>query len=476
MSTRRSQLRRDEMVDTNLLTRILDIDFTNCIALVEPNVPMDQLVKATTKHGFLPPVVMEFPGITVGGGFAGTAGESSSFKYGLFEHTVASVEVVLTNGDVVHASSTDQPDLFYGIASSFGTLGVVTSLKLRLIASKPYVILKSIPVRSIKEAVSVIESAISYESTNYVDGIMYGPECGIIFEGQLVDIIATGTLVRTFTRTKDPWFYLYAKDATNNCESTVTEAIPIVDYLFRYDRGAFWVGWYAFKYFKTPFNCVTRWLLDRFMHTCVMVHALHKSGLSDQYIAQDVGIPYPKVPAFFWFIEREFGFFPIWLCPVNVRGPSNQFSPAISIDRVDKLLNFGIWSPGSHDKRKFVLSNRLIERKVYNLGGVKCLYAHAYYTETEFWEIYNRLLYEKLRSKYHASYLPSVYEKVKVDLPSEERDSNTSLLAWLLAVFWNIWPLEALYGVLHALKGGDYLLPQRYPWPSKSLWKSPKSL
>jgi len=145
------------------------------------------------------------------------------------------------------------------------------------------------------------------------------------------------------------------------------------------------------------------------------------------------------------------------------------------MDQVDKLINFGVWGPGSRDKHKFVLSNRLIERKVYKLGGVKCLYAHAYYTETEFWKIYDRLLYEKLRSKYHASYLPSVYEKVKVDLPSEERDSNTSLLAWLLIVFWNIWPLGALYGVLHAVKGGNYLLPQWYPWPSKSLWKSPNS-
>ena len=51
--------------------------------------------------------------------------------------------------------------------------------------------LKSIPVRSIEEAVSVIELATSHESTDYVDGIVYGPECGIIFEGRLVDTIAT---------------------------------------------------------------------------------------------------------------------------------------------------------------------------------------------------------------------------------------------------------------------------------------------
>ena len=43
---------------------------------------MDRLVESTLKYNLIPPVVMEFPGITAGGGFAGTSGESSSFKYG----------------------------------------------------------------------------------------------------------------------------------------------------------------------------------------------------------------------------------------------------------------------------------------------------------------------------------------------------------------------------------------------------------
>lgn len=41
---------------------------------------MDALVEATVKHGLVPPVVPEFPGITVGGAYNGTGGESSSFR------------------------------------------------------------------------------------------------------------------------------------------------------------------------------------------------------------------------------------------------------------------------------------------------------------------------------------------------------------------------------------------------------------
>ena len=86
-STRQSTIQRDKMIDTSNLSRVLWIDTERMTALVEPNVPMDSLVHATLQHGLIPPVVMEFPGITVGGGFAGTSGESSSFKYDLRPNT-----------------------------------------------------------------------------------------------------------------------------------------------------------------------------------------------------------------------------------------------------------------------------------------------------------------------------------------------------------------------------------------------------
>jgi FAD/FMN-containing dehydrogenase len=49
---------------------------------------MDALVAATKAHGLVPLVVPEFPGITTGGAFSGTSGESSSFREGFFDHTI----------------------------------------------------------------------------------------------------------------------------------------------------------------------------------------------------------------------------------------------------------------------------------------------------------------------------------------------------------------------------------------------------
>lgn len=87
---------------------------------------MDQLVASTLKYDLVSPVVMEFPGVTVGGAYAGTAGESSSFKIGLFARSVRSVEMVLGDGDVIQASKDNNADLFYGAARTLDTLGFVT--------------------------------------------------------------------------------------------------------------------------------------------------------------------------------------------------------------------------------------------------------------------------------------------------------------------------------------------------------------
>lgn len=91
-----------------------------------------------------------------------------------------------------------------------------------------------------------------------------------------------------FTGASDPWFYLHTQKLVNAPSDLMIESILLTDYLFRYDRGGFWMGAHAFKYFITPFNRIIRQLLDYFMRTRVMCHAFHKSGHSKRSITQDV--------------------------------------------------------------------------------------------------------------------------------------------------------------------------------------------
>lgn len=500
-STRPATHAPSTTVSTATLTNVLSIDANRLTALVEPNVPMEALVDATRAHGLVPLVVMEFPGITAGGGFSGTSGESSSFREGFFDSTVNWVEMVLPDGQVVKAyndrvsTSRDvevqdaRSDLFWGAASSFGTLGVVTLLEVRLKKAFPLVELKYYTASDMNAALRVFRDAAADPVTEYLDGIVYARDRIVVCAGRQIEH-APGSTVQ-FTRHHDNWFYLHAQHVTRkskprpDCPPQAPDAvdyIPLTDYLFRYDRGGFWVGRYAYRYFCVPFISLTRFLLDRFMHTRVMYHALHASGLARRYIIQDVGVPVPAAAEFLDWLDcpENFGQYPLWLCPLpagSAGGLEGQTAEAFKGTRekstdqsahATALMNFGIWGPSAaRDPGNFVAQNRRLEQKVQSLRGKKWLYAHAYYTEDEFWAIYNKPAYDALRRKYHAEYLPTLYDKVRVretDLPGAGRGNGGG--GWRGAVkraLWEVWPFSGLYGVYKAWRGGDYLLQKESP-------------
>jgi Delta24-sterol reductase len=454
-STRQAPIfNKGSHIDISDLCNVVKIDVPTKTVLVEPNVPMDELVKGTLEHGLIPPVVMEFPGITVGGGFAGTAGESSSFKHGLFDATVNAIEIVLANGDIVNASATKNPDLFYGAAGTFGTLGVTTMLELQLIEAKKYVELTYTPVASISSAISTIEKAIANPTNDYVDGILFAADRGVIMTGLLTDIIGAfddNVSVAKFSAPADPWFYLHALDIiTTSPIAPTTVAIPLTDYLFRYDRGAFWTGRYAFSYFMTPFNKWTRYLLDPLLHTRVMYNALHASGHANKYIFQDVALPASKTKTLLSFIDANLQIYPLWLCPLKAGNRISMHPNTLKLrsDRIrttETLINVGIWGPSpTSTPRDFIAVNRALEARLKDLGGLKWLYAQTFYTEKEFWSLYDSKWYDALRDKYHANTLPDVYEKVRSDVKTIERGNRR---------IWDVWPLSGVWGVLVALMG-----------------------
>lgn len=490
-STRQSQHRPDNTISTADLVNVLEVNSSKQTVTVEPNVPMDGLVQATTtKHGLVPLVVMEFPGITVGGGFSGTSGESSSFRHGFFDATVNWIEMVLPNGEVTTASKTSQPDLFWGAASSFGTLGVVTLLEVQLRPAKPLIELQYYSTSSMDEAMRVFHKATDDPAIEYLDGIVYARDHVVVCAGRSVDAPkSAGTDPVRFTRPCDEWYYLHVlkRSHQSSADQPVVDYVPLGDYLFRYDRGGFWVGKYAYRYFLVPFTYITRVLLDWFMHTRVMYHALHESGHAKRYIIQDVAVPYSGTSEFVdWLDEKEnFGAYPLWLCPLR-HGPgvmerasasasvaAAESSTASEFEKNTKgaekeeeyLMNFGVWGPSRRpsDRSAFLTQNRRLERKVLDLQGKKWLYAHAYYTEDEFWSIYDKKQYDALRERYHASYLPNLYQKVRVDLSPGRQRSEMGWCEWAKDVVWETRPVSGLYGVWKAFWGGEYFFRTSSP-------------
>ena len=476
-STRQPDSKKGNFVNLSSLNNVLKVDATTKTALVEPNVPMDRLVEATMAHGLIPPVVMDFPGITVGGGYAGTSGESSSYRHGFFDRTMNYVEMVLANGEVIRCSDTERPDLFHAAAGAVGTLGTTRMVELQLRDVKDYVEVTYHPVSSIEEAARQVKLFTADPTLDYVDGIMYSPSLGAIVTGKLTDTPSSGSPIRRFSDANDPWYYLHVQDTISSTHEPVTEALPLAEYLFRYDRGGFWVGAMAFEYFKFPFNAFTRWWLDDFLHTRMMYTALHKGDQSRRVIIQDLALPYSTAAEFVEYTDEKFNIYPLWLCPLK-QSPGPTFHPHTPDNKgndntkpgessePEQMLSIGLWGYGPSDLKTFVSANKDLESKLRDLGGKKWLYAHTYYDEPDFWAQYGgRKWYDSLREKYHATGLPSVYEKVKVDVKAEERQANSWSHWWL-----GIWPLGGFWGIWKAIQSKAYVDARA------SSWKTMKTL
>ncbi len=78
------------------------------------------------------------------------------------------------------------------------------------------------------------------------------------------------------------------------------------------------------------------------------------------------------------------------------------------------VFNIGVYGLRVEPYEKFVEATRQIETKTSELGGKKWFYAQNFYTESEFWKIYDKSWYQKLRQKYHAENLPNIFERTRV--------------------------------------------------------------
>ncbi len=118
--------------------KVLDIDFANRCAVVQPGVTNLAITKAVEHKGFYyAPDPSSQIACTIGGNVAENSGGVHCLKYGLTANNILGLEVVLSGGDIVRLGGkhldSDGYDLMGILTGSEGLLGVVTEVTVRIL-------------------------------------------------------------------------------------------------------------------------------------------------------------------------------------------------------------------------------------------------------------------------------------------------------------------------------------------------------
>jgi FAD/FMN-containing dehydrogenase len=127
------------------------VDPAKQTAWAQAGLRLCELVQATQAYGLATTTGTiggtGLAGLTLGGGLGWFMG-----KYGLTIDNLLSVDIVTADGQVLRASATEHPDLFWGVRGGGGNFGIVTAFEFQLHAIGPVLAGKVVyPMRSARE-------------------------------------------------------------------------------------------------------------------------------------------------------------------------------------------------------------------------------------------------------------------------------------------------------------------------------------
>ena len=371
----------DKKIDLSDLNEILHINTEKRICIAEPGVTFIDLVTATMKYDLVPIIVPELKTITIGGAVAGCSIESMSYKHGGFHDTCLEYEIITAKGNVLICTPDNENNLLFQIVhGTFGTLGIISKLKFKLIPAKPSVKVTYEKYNNIEDYKSAIWGHYENKDVDFMDGIIHSPTEYVLSVANFVD-------EAPYTHNYG-WMRIYYLSTKKRKE----DYLKTPDYFFRYDKGVTNVN---------PKSFLGRFFLGKFINstrTLKLVEKFRRLIPPDKIpITVDVFIPFSKVNNFMEWYKKEVNHFPLWCVPYKFvreyEWISADFSHKIKDELILDLAIYGMKKKG--DKNYY----KIIEDELMNIGGIKTLISSNYYSESDFWKIWNKENYDKVKRK-----------------------------------------------------------------------------
>ncbi|XP_050425506.1 delta(24)-sterol reductase-like [Adelges cooleyi] len=395
------------------LDAIIAIDTESQTVRVEPGITFGRLVPALIQSGWTLPIVVDLKELTVGGLVMGTGLESSSHKYGLFYELCTRYELITCDGNVMTCSKTENAQAFECLPCSYGTLGFLTAVDLKIMPAKKYVALEYSPVVGPAER---MESALRLEvngNNEFVELIVFSQSHGVLVTGRLTDgEDNTATTVNEIGRFYKPWFFKHVQtflEADRHAE----ELVPLADYYFRHNNSLFWEIQDIIPFGN---NAVFRYFLGWLMPPKIALLKLTQTAivkrLYDKYhFVDDFILPLSGLAESLGQFHRTLNIYPIWVCPVVLRsGRGLMHSPSA---QDEMYVDVGLYGEPKVSGYNCKATGTRLEHFVLKLKGFKMLYTGTHLTSDEFKSMFDHGLYDKIRRQLRCEFnLPEIYNKV----------------------------------------------------------------
>jgi delta24-sterol reductase len=162
------------LISTSHLNHILEIDDKNLTITCEPGVNMGQIMQALIPKNLALKCQIEMESLTIGGISCGWGLETNSYQHGFFQETVRAYKICPSTGEVLDVTKESNPDLFYALPWSHGSLGFLLCVTVELIRVKQYVKITYAPTYLEAELQSKLEDyTIKNPTHTFVEATIY---------------------------------------------------------------------------------------------------------------------------------------------------------------------------------------------------------------------------------------------------------------------------------------------------------------
>ncbi len=157
---------RAVVIEMARMNRILDIDYANRRAVVQPGVINIKLSQAVAARGYhYAPDPSSQTSCTIGGNVAENAGGPHCLKYGSTTNHILGLEVVLPTGEIINLGGAGADTVGYDLLGAFvgseGTFGIATKITVRLTRTPQLVITLLADFLDINDASRAVSAIIA---------------------------------------------------------------------------------------------------------------------------------------------------------------------------------------------------------------------------------------------------------------------------------------------------------------------------